>query len=267
MKTILLRVRMTVCILLVLLLNIYASQAKTCTICITNSYGEQSLLTLNEYKPGSWTVTGTHDYSIWGGTIWPVNGSYSCITKKLHYVATNPNPDSCVLWANTVTFDYVVSDMDLTGSFTNDCGYNKGFTAVAVMGKCLQAPALMMNKGEYGCSGSHRINRSLLKLPKGENLNELLKDKLLKIAITPNPATQKAQLSFAIESAQKVQLNIYDNRGNLIYCLCDAQLAKGDHSFEWNLKSSKNIDVPRGYYYVRLVIGERVISSQLFVER
>lgn len=266
MKTIFLKVRFAFCILVVIL-GFTNAEAKKCTICITNSFGEQSLLTLNEYKPGCWNVTGTHDYSLIGGTIWPVTGSYSCITKKLHYVATNPAPDSCRLWANNVTFDYYISDMELTGTFSNDCGYSKGFTATAAMGFCNNPARLVLKQGEYGSTGSHKVNRSFLKLTKGANLNELLKDPSITISVTPNPAKQFAHISFSLESATKVQLRIYDMQGNLVHTLTEGTLAPGEHVFNWNLKSMKDMDVPRGFYWARIITEKGTSAKQVFVNR
>ncbi|QEC65863.1 T9SS type A sorting domain-containing protein [Panacibacter ginsenosidivorans] len=255
------------CCVFTLVLCCSAAKAKICTVCITNSFGEQSLLTLNEYKPGCWTVTGTHDYSIFGGSIWPVTGTYSCITKKLHYVATNPNPDYCVLWANIVTFDYDVAELNLTGNFSNDCGYGKAFTATAVMGHCMPAANIVLKKGEYGSTGAHKMNRSELKLPKGENLEEYLKDKPVIISVTPNPAKQFAEISFSLETAAKIQVRIYDQQGNITHTLAETTLAEGKHSYKWNLKSVKGYDVPRGFYWVRIVTDKGIFSKQILVDR
>jgi hypothetical protein len=253
----------------VIILIVFCSTAtaKNYTICITNSYGEQSLLILNEYKPGCWSVAGTHDYSIFGGAIWPVTGTYSCITKKLHYVATNPSPDNCALWANVVTFDYNVAGLNLTGNFSNDCGYGKGFSATAIMGHCTTNANLVLKTGEYGSTGAHKMNRSQIQLPKGENLEEYLKGSPVIISVTPNPAKQFAEISFSLETAAKIQVRIYDIQGNIIHTLAEASLAAGKHNFKWNLKSVKGFDVQRGFYWVRIVTDKGIFSKQILVDR
>jgi len=241
--------------------------AKECTVCVTNSYGEQSYLILSETKPGSWTVTGTHDYSIFGGTVWPVQGTYSCITKKLYYTATNPNPDNCALWANTVSFDYLVSGMALDGSFSNDCGMGKAFSASAVFGACKAYSTTTMKKGETGTTGSHKISRSIIKLPKGDNIEALLKDKKVEVKVLPNPAVQFAQVSFTLENAAKVQVKVYNQKGELVTTLADATLAAGTHNYRWNLLSAKGVNVQRGFYWIRVMADQQHSSTQIFVEK
>lgn len=241
--------------------------SRKCSVCIINSYGEQSFLYLDEYKPGMWNVTGTHDYSMYGGTVWPVTGTYSCFTKKLYYVATNPDPDNCALWANQVTFDYNVDDTALAGNFINSCGMSKAFSAVANMGKCKAVEQMMRKSGEFGTSGSAKSNRSLLKLPKGEKLNEALKDKSVNVQITPNPARQFANISFELATAKKVKVSIYDMQGNLVQHLADAALAAGKHNYQWNLQSMKGTPAKGGYYWVRIVTDAGITSKQLFVDK
>ena len=256
-------------VLSVLLLTLTSfAFSRKCSVCIVNVYGEQSFLYLDEYKPGRWNVTGTHDYSVFGGTVWPVVGTYSCITKKLHYTATNPTPDNCALWANNVTFDYDVSDTALIGNFTNDCGLGKAFSAVASMGGCKIVPQNTMKGGDFGTTGSHKINRTLQnKLPKGDKLNELLKDKSINISITPNPAKQFAKITFNLESATKAQVRVYDMQGNHVHTFAETTLTAGEHTYNWNLISSKGVAIKNGYYWIRIITDKGVSSKQLFIEK
>lgn len=202
-----------------------------------------------------------------GGTVWPVSGTYSCITKVLHYIATNPNPDSCVQWANHVTFDYTVSDMDLTGSFSNDCGYGKGFTAVAVMGKCLQLQAPALKQDESGSTGSHLSKRSFIQLPKGINLQDLLSNKPMTIKITPNPAPVFANIEFELPENSKLHAGIYDLQGNLIRILKEGTIMKGNYYLQWDLKSMRGERVEKGIYWLKIITDKDVISRQILVER
>src|SRR5256885_366254 len=88
------------------------------TYCVTDDFGEQASLTISGE-----TVTGSIDYTPFGSTVWPCEGTYDRSTGTLHFVATNPNPDNCTFFATTVTFDYVRTDVKTGfGSFSNDCG-------------------------------------------------------------------------------------------------------------------------------------------------
>src|SRR5215831_6629579 len=144
-------------------------------VCLTNSYGEQASLIATPTGGGNYDISGTYNYQIFGGTIWSVSGTFSKSTHQLHFVATNPNPHQCQDgWADYVTFDYTVTGAtSISGSFSNDCGNAGSLTASAARGDCGYNP-LKLKNGEFGTSGSSKMNRTALPLPKGEDLLKIL---------------------------------------------------------------------------------------------
>jgi len=232
-------------------------------VCVVNDFGEQSSLVATQVNSTLWAITGSIDYRFVGSTIWPVKGVYDNSKKHLHYVATNPNPDHCVNFADKVTFDYNVSGTSLSGHFSNDCGVYGPLNATASRGDCGYS-ALKLRNEEYGSTGSTKMQRSRITLPPGEALDKILAERI--ITISPNPAVQSTQISFTLNTKSKVTLQIYDEFGNLNCTLAkDVLLNEGKHNYTWNLRTDKGYAAQRGTYWVKAITSEGVMMQRILV--
>ena len=194
-----------------MLFGAYCTSIAAPTYCVTNSYGEQTTLTVTGISGNTYSLSGSIDYSIYGGTIWPCTGFYNSSTRTLKYKGTNPSPDGCIHWASTVTFIYTATSRStLTGSFSNDCGNSGSLSASASKGSCGFTP-LYLKEGEIGGSGTHKSLRSQLPLPQGINIEEMFRT--IEIALAPNPATSSTLIKVEVESATKLNIGIYNQDG------------------------------------------------------
>ncbi len=67
--------------------------------------------------------------------------------------------------------------------------------------------------------------------------------------IYPNPSTNSADISFALDAAEEIKIMIYDNSGRLVETLHQGLLEAGEHTFSWdcsNVSSGKYICNIRG---------------------
>jgi hypothetical protein len=246
---------------LALTAGIFGSAIAGKTYCLTNSFGEQTTLTITGRSGTVYTVKGLIDYSIFGSTQWPCEGTYDKATQKLHYVATNPNPDNCTFFANTVTFDYT-GKTNFSGTFSNECGNAGSLNASAVAGSCGFNP-VKMKAGEYGSTGSNKMSRSQLPVPAGIDFAKSLSFNA--ISVSPNPVVREAQVSVTLASASKITVGVYNQNGSLIRILAKGDVKEGTHTYTWNLQTQNGTKVKSGYYIVKLTSDGSEQSTQIVV--
>ncbi|MGQ0723094.1 MAG: InlB B-repeat-containing protein [Candidatus Eiseniibacteriota bacterium] len=71
----------------------------------------------------------------------------------------------------------------------------------------------------------------------------------------PNPFAGRTDLHFAVASASRVALTIYDVTGRLVRRLADEDMAAGEHLQSWDGRGEDGARAAGGVYFVRLEIG------------
>lgn len=74
----------------------------------------------------------------------------------------------------------------------------------------------------------------------------------------PNPFNPTTNINFNIPTAGKVNLSVYNVRGQLVKTLVDGNYAAGDHSVVWNGVDNNNNGVSSGVYFYKLNNNGRV---------
>lgn len=72
----------------------------------------------------------------------------------------------------------------------------------------------------------------------------------------PNPFNPSTQISFELASPGAVNLEIYNQKGQLVKTLLDAELPAGAHTTEWNGLDANNSPVSSGVYFYRMRSGK-----------
>lgn len=72
----------------------------------------------------------------------------------------------------------------------------------------------------------------------------------------PNPFNPETNISFALPEDGKVNLKIYNLKGQLIKVLVNQKLSPGIHTLTWDGKDESGKDLPSGIYFYRLIAGE-----------
>lgn len=83
--------------------------------------------------------------------------------------------------------------------------------------------------------------------------------------VAPSPARDRATLSFALPTAEVVQLGIYDAQGRLVRTLVNGALAAGSHSLAWDLRDQRGNALAPGLYLARLTTPRETKVRRLAV--
>lgn len=81
----------------------------------------------------------------------------------------------------------------------------------------------------------------------------------------PNPFNPETRISYSLPAAGKVQLSIYNLKGQKLIRLAEGEQAKGLHSLTWNGVDEKGRSLPSGIYLARLVQNGSVINKKLIL--
>jgi FtsP/CotA-like multicopper oxidase with cupredoxin domain len=80
----------------------------------------------------------------------------------------------------------------------------------------------------------------------------------------PNPSNPSTRIEFSIPVAAKVQLRIFDVRGQLVATLVDRDLPAGSQLVEWNGRGDNGNGAPSGVYFYRLMVpGQATLTRKL----
>ncbi|GAB1468815.1 hypothetical protein MASR2M64_15700 [Candidatus Cloacimonadota bacterium] len=71
----------------------------------------------------------------------------------------------------------------------------------------------------------------------------------------PNPFNPSTTISFSVKAAGMAKLNIFNLKGQLVKCLADGALPKGEHKLIWDGKDSDGNVVGSGIYFYNLEMG------------
>ncbi|MDP8323271.1 MAG: T9SS type A sorting domain-containing protein [Candidatus Stygibacter australis] len=95
-----------------------------------------------------------------------------------------------------------------------------------------------------------------------EDNNELPDINSLCLNIYPNPFNPETTISFYLDDTQKVNLSIYNLKGQRIINLFDSILPQGDHKIGWDGKDNLNKKVSSGIYLIKLSLPEKTITKK-----
>jgi hypothetical protein len=68
----------------------------------------------------------------------------------------------------------------------------------------------------------------------------------------PNPFINITDINFSLPKSSKVNLSIYNSKGQLVRTLTDSQFSKGEHTLAWDGKTDTNQQCANGIYLYRL---------------
>ncbi len=88
-----------------------------------------------------------------------------------------------------------------------------------------------------------------------------------KIAITPNPLSNSATISFTLPQPKKVSINIFDMTGRLVKTLVDAEMQAGTHQIIWDAEDEKGNSVSEGVYILKFQTNNYSETKKLSIVR
>ena len=81
--------------------------------------------------------------------------------------------------------------------------------------------------------------------------------------IAPNPAVNKATLTFALPRDGAVRLDVLDVQGRLVRRIADGVLPAGEHSFTWDGRTGAGGGAGSGVYFAVLRYGEQSVIRRM----
>lgn len=88
---------------------------------------------------------------------------------------------------------------------------------------------------------------------------------VIRLSTYPNPFSGATTLSFDLKSPERVQMSIYNIRGQKLVDIMDTSLASGSHQIAWDGKDASGKTVSTGIYFCRLKAGGKEVISRMAV--
>lgn len=85
------------------------------------------------------------------------------------------------------------------------------------------------------------------------------------IGAYPNPFNPTTTISFNLEQAGKVELVVYNQKGQKVRSLVNAELAQGKHNFIWDGTDDKGQSVSSGMYLYRMKSGKYSSTKKMIL--
>jgi hypothetical protein len=90
---------------------------------------------------------------------------------------------------------------------------------------------------------------------------------LEKVKIFPNPFNPTTSIEFSLPHSSKVELAIYNLKGQVVKTLVNRNLAAGKHIVNWNGKDSAGDSVSSGVYFYKLQTDSREVMKKMILRK
>jgi hypothetical protein len=104
------------------------------------------------------------------------------------------------------------------------------------------------------------VSASLADVPPGHAADGTLR-------VSPNPAREGSDISFALAAGARVQIAVHDVSGRRVCDVLDTPLAAGEHTLRWDGRDAGGQRVPAGTYFVVVRANGRVSSRRVVFVR
>ncbi len=101
-------------------------------------------------------------------------------------------------------------------------------------------------------------------LPVSNGQNEIAKFSV-ELSVYPNPFNPETNLAFNLKNDSKVNIAIYNIRGQKVRTLTDRHFTSGNHSVKWNGKNDNNADSSSGVYFARIITESGTAIQKLIM--
>ena len=83
----------------------------------------------------------------------------------------------------------------------------------------------------------------------------------------PNPFNPKTTITYAVNKAEHVTLQVYDLSGRIVRTLVSGPQASGEHQIQWDATNDYGQSVAGGVYLYRLNAGDRIETRKMMLLR
>ncbi len=89
----------------------------------------------------------------------------------------------------------------------------------------------------------------------------VLPDPMDQLSVYPNPAAQNLHFDFLLNQTSRLQMQIFNNLGQLVASPLQSSLNKGYYSLSWDLRNAQGRKVPAGVYFYHIVFPDLGIQK------
>jgi hypothetical protein len=100
--------------------------------------------------------------------------------------------------------------------------------------------------------------------PTGVNEGKVQKP-LSAVGVAPNPATDRALISFSVAKAGNASVRIYSSSGKLVRTVLNQTVSAGNSSATWDLRDNAGQRVTNGMYFYEVTAGSTVAHGKVSV--
>jgi len=109
----------------------------------------------------------------------------------------------------------------------------------------------------YSMTSSGEVDIFVAKLFYNTAVDYELANTMSDILNYPNPFNPTTSINFSIQNDSKINLSIYNIKGQMIKSLLNDQITSGEHSIVWNGDDDYNKPVSSGIYFYKLNVNDK----------
>jgi flagellar hook assembly protein FlgD len=84
-----------------------------------------------------------------------------------------------------------------------------------------------------------------------------------RVTASPNPFFRTTAVQFSLPVASEVKVNVYDVLGRQVRTLQSGRLPAGEHRIVWDGRDANGTSRGGGIYFVRVQVGDQIISTKV----
>jgi flagellar hook assembly protein FlgD len=87
------------------------------------------------------------------------------------------------------------------------------------------------------------------------------------MTLGPNPFQTNTTITFSLTLKSRIDLSIYDLRGQQLRSLLFSTLSAGSYTIKWDAYDASGNKVPAGIYFLRVLAGSSIRTKNLILIR
>lgn len=169
---------------------------------------------------------------------------FSCFPYMQSYISSTPAS---------------IDDIDGDNDLDIVCGYSRGLLMYDLRLAKSTCMPWTTYRGSYERTGNYMLFEHVANNDQNAIVNVQLEQNF------PNPFNPETNISFSLPSSDKVEISIYNIKGQKVKTLCNLKMESGKHTLLWNGKDDKGNSVAAGIYFYQLNTNKLKITHKMLL--
>lgn len=159
-------------------------------------------------------------------------------------------------------------DLETSGQTTSASGIGKTTAEMKMISTYTNAGWSFPNPwsmNAYLFQGYPYLNYELIVSNDDNEINTPIVKNVVLHSAYPNPFNPSTTISFDLKSSERVRLDIYNIKGQLIMNVCDNVVEKGNHKIVWDGKDGFGNKCGSGIYFYKITAGETTQTKKMML--